>query len=534
MFVVKIFLFILALMISIKVPAYSMWELDYQPRQRLVKTIADYKDTLFIGTGDGIFTSFDSGKTWNDFGSEMLHKDENGLCKINWIYIKDEKIYIATSYGAYVSNVHTPEWKEVFSSVKTESFNINSISVVKDDIYLSTNDGAWICNENKSCERFNSGIETDNSTGNYLVNFIGESFGDLYLTASNGVYKLDKKKKIWINVSSGIQKLYDGNINANYIFHNKNDLWLAAGTGIYCKNKKEKAWVKDSFGLDNSADGIINAFYITKISGMICAGLGSGVFCRGKNSWSEFDTGIRTANENKNVYYLIEYNNSVFAATDEGLFGLHERNSSTNALNTPLVLKGKIEKDFTMLEELEPSVLEVQEQALKFSALPSDKDFKKYRAQARIRNLLPAITLTAHSNRDRYDYFQGEKGIDVDPASSAFASDITSRYQNSMGGYGQIGILWNARELIYDDEISDLIGHARLTANIRENILDDVTRIYFVRRKLQLENILNPSLEVDQNLKKQIEISELTGQIDSRTGGWFSEDIKRRRKKYNL
>ena len=97
------------------------WKLLFQPRQRIVKTIGVYKDQIFAGTGNGVFISKDQGKTWQDFGTNKLQKDNNGTSTINWIYLDklNNQIYIATNFGAYYSNINEPDWHKLFESTKT-------------------------------------------------------------------------------------------------------------------------------------------------------------------------------------------------------------------------------------------------------------------------------------------------------------------------------------------------------------------------------------------------------------------------------
>ena len=64
-----LFLLFLYLFAIPPVQSQEHWQLLYQPRQRIVKTIGIYNEQIFIGTGNGISLSKDKGKTWTDFGS---------------------------------------------------------------------------------------------------------------------------------------------------------------------------------------------------------------------------------------------------------------------------------------------------------------------------------------------------------------------------------------------------------------------------------------------------------------------------------
>jgi hypothetical protein len=61
---------------------------------------------------------------------------------------------------------------------------------------------------------------------------------------------------------------------------------------------------------------------------------------------------------------------------------------------------------------------------------------------------------------------------------------------------------------------------------LRDDILNEVTRLYFERRKLQIEFITSPPKETSAKLDKILRLQELTAGIDALTGGYLSKRIK--------
>lgn len=544
----------------------STWQLLYQPRQRVVKSIGIYKDQIFIGTGNGVLVSKDEGKTWEDFSTNQLLKNNNGLSFINWIFINKEnnKIYIATTFGAYYSELNVPNWHKLFESTKTGAKDItslsedndlsdeeidssdseseddyltggqvNSVTVTKNQIYLSTNDGFWLCANNleNECKRLNEGLEPNNVSGNHEAFYTLKANNELFLASSNGIYLFDDRNLAWQNISEGIQKLPDGRINARHLHvDNEQSLWAACGSGIYKSSDYGKFWENKSNGIRKNAEGFQGAFYFVELNDTLYATTESGVYSYSKENdfWNDLTDGIRTKESTKNVYWLAKLKDNLYTATDEGLFVLGEVKQEEQ--NSKVTLKGKIEADFADLNELEPSVIEVQKQALKFSSLPTTNDYKRYRLQARLRNLVPRVGVDLNSTGTSTNYLQSDKGISTDVSlKNDFNAGRTTRYQRDGKAFKQLSVLWNTDRFFYDDEIRYILNQSRLTANIKENLLDDVTRIYFQRRRLQLENLHSlPKDEIDK-LSAELQIAELTGQLDSRTGGWFTKEIKRRK-----
>lgn len=537
--------FLLLISLPIGVDGKEGWELLYQPRQRMVKSIAVLHDTIFIGTGNGVFVSSDKGKTWKDFGSNQLEKDSNGNSLIKWITFdkRNKNIFIATSFGAYSSDIEKADWQKIFEGTKIESNEVSSLTINKDKVYLATKDGLWVCDSGFNCKRVTNGIEADPISGNVEVNYILGNGDRFLIGASTGVYLYDVDLITGRKISNEIQTLPDGRINVNHLYvDSKEDLYLACGTGVYlcrkCLEKNNFKWERISDGIRHNNEGFQEAFYFYELSDALYLGSASGVyfFNQMDNFWQEVGSGIRSRDGNKNVYFLESLDNDLYAATDEGLFLASTSTVGEQTdINEKIVLKGKIEKDFTNLEEIEPSIIEVQKQALKFSSLPKNEDFKRYRLQARLRNLLPSVSFDINSTGTNSNFYGFENGILADKSlSNKFNASKTQNFQKDGKSFKQLSVLWKTNEFLYDDEIREILNQARLTANIKENILDDVTRIYFQRRKLQLDLLLEPPIQLSQKLTKQLEVDELTGQLDSRTGGWFSKELEKRKGKMKV
>lgn len=531
----------LILLFSLVFPLKSngAWELIFQPRQRVVKSIGIFHDLIFAGTGNGVLVSKDEGKTWKDFGSNQLQRDPNGNSVINWIYIDEviKRIYIATSFGAYYSYIENPSWEKIFDSTKIESSEVNSLTVDDKDIYLSTNDGFWKCqleSGGKVCERLNQGLKPDSLSGNHEIFYSLKFKDDLFLATANGIYILNKGRLVWEEISDGIQSLPNGRTDAKHLFIDKEDnLWAACGTGVYFYHSvnKGKDWKKRSNGIKKNSNGFQEVNFLFESDKELYLAGASGIyFLNENNDWIDITGGIRTKEDNKKVYYLSNINSKLLAGSDEGLFVANELSYHNKSSNNGLVLKGKIESDFANLEELEPSVIDVQKQALKFASLPTTKDYKRYRAQARFRNLFPRVGFDVNNTGTSTDYYQFEKGIKAGASiNNSFDATRLSRYQEDGKSFKQLAVVWNTNQFIYDDEIREILNQARLTANIKENLLDDVTRIYFQRKRLLLDNLISPSIEPEEKLVKELEIAEITGQLDSRTGGWFSKEVSKRK-----
>jgi hypothetical protein len=192
------------------------------------------------------------------------------------------------------------------------------------------------------------------------------------------------------------------------------------------------------------------------------------------------------------------------------------------------------EERIKILLSREPSIAEVQEVALHYAAIPSAAEFRRFRTQARLRNILPTISSDYDTNRQRFSSlgngFQTTSTTPIFPATSPTGTysnqDVQNNWDNAHSGYNtrglQAGTQWNLQRLIYDDEITDILSEQRRFATIRSDYMDQVHSAYFERRKKQVISIVNPPKTQAEEILANLEIDELTAKLDSLTGGQFS------------
>ena len=61
---------------------------------------------------------------------------------------------------------------------------------------------------------------------------------------------------------------------------------------------------------------------------------------------------------------------------------------------------------------------------------------------------------------------------------------------------------------------------------LRDDIVDEVTRAYFERRRLQVRLLTDPPGDQQALLDQELRLQELTALIDGLTGGQFSQRMK--------
>ena len=79
--------------------------------------------------------------------------------------------------------------------------------------------------------------------------------------------------------------------------------------------------------------------------------------------------------------------------------------------------------------------------------------------------------------------------------------------------------------MIFSTEQTSIDVRSRLMVQLRDDILSEVTRLYFERKRLQLELTEN-TLKTKTRKEKELRLQELTALIDGLTNGCLSRRMQ--------
>ncbi len=167
----------------------------------------------------------------------------------------------------------------------------------------------------------------------------------------------------------------------------------------------------------------------------------------------------------------------------------------------------------------EPDVLKVQAMAMTYTKTnPGLVD--GWMKASKAAYALPAVTLTYDKDSDDYttwNYLDLNGDGTVDNSENEFN---TARAAND-DGFG-VRLAWRLDKLIMSSERIRVINEAQDIVKLRDKVLDEVTRVYFDRRRLQVDQLLSPAGSLREQIKNELRLQELTASIDALTGGGFS------------
>ena len=162
----------------------------------------------------------------------------------------------------------------------------------------------------------------------------------------------------------------------------------------------------------------------------------------------------------------------------------------------------------------EPSVREVQEAAMSY-ALVSDDVLNGYQRSAKWTKLLP---------RTRVRYRE-----DTDDDTTVSVNEVGERDltldDNENTNY-EVSLEWRLDEMLMGSTRVQAITATSRLVQLRDDILDEVTKVYFDRRRVQVDLVMNPPGDPKSRAAKDLRLEELTANLDALTGGWFSQRAK--------
>ena len=433
-----------------------------------------YKN-IFVGTKRGLFRSQDGGRNWKSVFRTIL-PDKNNIISIEISKYYPRKIFIGTVKGIFLSDDLGDNWQEISGNLKNVS--INCIALNKDSMYAGGEDGLYIRNKE------------------------GDGWERAYVTSA--VEKLDQEEP---SDTAEVEGEVSRSINCIAIKASR--IYIGNGKNISYSDNDGKGW--NSF-VSNGLAGYINYILPSKKADTIYCATSKGVFVfdKDKNKWQELYKGISSALSVKRIVFEGEDEKTLWAVADKGVYKLE----NGRFIADQYIDVEKNLKSLKIMFDNEPSFKELQQAALKFAELDPDK-ISKWRNEARLKALVPKVTVGMDKNSSNtYEIY-----------TSATKDYVVNGPDDIKNGVN-VSVSWELGNLIWSDDQTNIDVRSRLTTQLRNDVLDDLRRAYYERKRLQFELITEPPKDIKARFEKELRIQELTSAIDDLTGNYLSDHIK--------
>ena len=495
--------------------------------QRVVVS-PDYPDTVYTNSLNSVYRTTDGGKTWN----EVLSFRGTGNT-INTIAAvpKNEKIILAgTREGLYRSDNKGTQWIRIFSGIGGLEDSVLSIAVhpVKSEIifigtgsglYRTDNTGKdWNKDRNLPAGSLVTSIAIDNAEPNIIYAATDKG---MYKSINNGI---DWQRAFVTGLPESNNNISDGDeatateeietgVEIKSIVINPGDskiIFAGTRSGLLISENGGLTWKKaGNSGLINR--DIRHLSVSSEDADSIFAATGNGVFRYSKvsDNWHELYNGLVSSD----IHFLAfspDHKNdfiTLWAAAKNGIF------KTVPAVQTlPEHNNIEAEQVFSKFAN-EPAIEEIRQAAMSYAEVQPEK-IERWRKAAARKALLPDLRFEFDKNKSWQGsaYYYSGKYVD---------DDITN---NKDKGWS-VSLTWELGDLIWNDAQTSIDTRSKLMVELRDDILNEVTRLYFERRKMQIEMFLSPHADIKEKIDKELRLQELTSDIDALTGSYLSKRL---------
>jgi len=157
------------------------------------------------------------------------------------------------------------------------------------------------------------------------------------------------------------------------------------------------------------------------------------------------------------------------------------------------------------LEHLEPSVRDTIDAALRHAGLAAHPE-ASLRRRARLAAALPTLTVQAGRDTSWNEANPGARVVGEIDQKETYEARAT----------------WRLDRLVFDGSELRVASLAQQRARARAALAAQVTALYYKRRTAQVELLWHPPDTIEDQVRRELILEELTAQLDALTGGWWA------------
>ncbi|MBL8013581.1 MAG: hypothetical protein JNN05_07000, partial [Candidatus Omnitrophica bacterium] len=437
------------------------------PQQSLNKQVFDLKQNpsspqeFYVVTADGVEVLGPNGHWSNAF----IHRGCRALA------FAQGKVFVATDEGMLSRALDSGRWNSLSgklgkqSVVRMASYGSVVYAVTPNALYrydAATDDYKEIFSAGASREQEAADLPVDAEQAPLIHEIIDvdvPDVGEIYLSTRHGIFHTQNDGLNWEPLSNN--GLSVSSLESLEIDPQVRWLWAATQEGVF--HLQGDRWVKHYRGLPTN---------------------------------NIFDAALDDAGR-------------IYVATNRGFYvyspQTESRFKNTESPSKVFAKYQDVEKHF----ENEPTIKDVQAMAIEYADVHPDK-IKRWQRQSRLKAWVPS--LSTGLDRSSTELLHWDTGGNP---------DVLTKGRDLLDW--DVGLSWHLSDLVWSSDQTSIDSRSKLMTELREEVLDQVTRIYFERRRAQLA-LLSDDYENDM-IEEEMRLAELTAVLDGYTGGKFSRKM---------
>ncbi|MFH1045669.1 MAG: hypothetical protein V1727_01745 [Candidatus Omnitrophota bacterium] len=494
------------------------------------------------------YFSDNGGEYWREIFS--LGAQEAEINFIAFAARNPQKIFIATTKGLFATNNQGLAWENVFTRSSATAQNVYCLAADPLDakrVYIGTGAGLYYSDDAAATWSKGNGGLPNSPVRSICIH--PNTAQTIYLANAYGLFKSIDRANSWQRLFLTSHRLYDeensaqeeqGEENPDESGDSQNlitciaidqrktkNIYLATTQGVFFSGDAGGSWNKlPSQGLVSPKVNfiVISAHETAKI--YAATELGVFEFQPKAKRWRELYQGM--ASRTVSSLALSGDEEHLAAGADKGVFiaksapkkpkdiAVHNETKKRPAHDVVLPVSAEVLSDanceqiLRQLSNNEPTISEIQQAALRYAEVIHPDQIKALRRDARLKALFPDVSL---------DY---EKTVQAGGTGANFGSfAVGPRDWN-------FSLSWDVGDIIFNEQLRLVDSNTRLMVQLRDDILTEVTRLYYERRKTQAELALSPPQTPQAKLDIILRLEELTASIDALSGGYLSRNLKQK------
>jgi len=471
----------------------------------------DNNKIIYAGSSNAVIKSEDGGLTWRNI---LSIGGQNRSVNLFLFDPRDKNsLYAATGNGLYLSRNRGKNWNRVFKGKNFLEIECTELAVLPYGIYLGTKSGLFVSSDDGRSWR------RENKIGNnqvLAISYCPKEQSGIYVASTGGIFKSADSGKSWERIfvafSAGANDSEEavtenqgeeGIFDIKYVScdpRNFKNVYIATSKGVYKSQDKGMSWsLIPDFGM-LSRDV---SFLLVSKESEIYAVTESGVFKYNNERWFELSLGLSGVEVNS---LALDVDGNLYAACDKGLFRGQLASGKDNTNNM-----------ISIYFEGEPRIEDLRQQAIKYAEVSPEK-ISEWRKKAAKKAILPQVSVGIDRNTTDLWHWEGGSTTKSD-------DDVLRRGKDAVNW--DVALTWDLSDIIWNDAQTSIDVRSKLMVELREDILDQVNKLYFERLRVKAEMDNLAIEDRHKRFEKQLKLEELRASLDSLTAGYYSAQLRK-------